>query len=115
LVRVRGRQRGAGVRPAAAVSAFFIVNPAAGGGRAGRDWPRTAVRLSQAGLRFEAVVTAGAGDATELARQAVREGRPLVVAAGGDGTLNEVANGFFDGEGRIESPTRLGILPTGTG
>ena len=38
-----------------------------------------------------------------------------MVAAGGDGTLNEVANGFFDGEGRIESPTRLGILPTGTG
>jgi diacylglycerol kinase (ATP) len=45
----------------------------------------------------------------------VRDGRPLVVAAGGDGTINEVANGFFDGCERIASGTRLGLLPMGTG
>jgi diacylglycerol kinase (ATP) len=38
-----------------------------------------------------------------------------VVAAGGDGTINEVANGFFDGCERIAQPTRLGLLPMGTG
>lgn len=38
-----------------------------------------------------------------------------MVAAGGDGTLNEVANGFFDGCERIEGPARLGLLPMGTG
>ena len=94
---------------------LLIVNPAAGAGRAGRDWSRTADRVRQAGLRFEAALTTRPGEATDIARQAVREGRPLVVAAGGDGTLNEVANGFFDGEDRIDSPSRLGMLPMGTG
>jgi diacylglycerol kinase (ATP) len=95
--------------------ALVIVNPAAGGGRAGRDWPRAADRVRQAGLRYEAVITTRPDEATELARQAILEGCPLVVAAGGDGTLNEVANGFFEGEDRIASPTRIGILPMGTG
>jgi diacylglycerol kinase (ATP) len=45
----------------------------------------------------------------------VRDGRSLVVAAGGDGTINEVANGFFNGAERIEGPTRMGLLPMGTG
>jgi diacylglycerol kinase (ATP) len=38
-----------------------------------------------------------------------------VVAAGGDGTVNELVNGFFDGCERIAGPTRLGLLPMGTG
>jgi len=38
-----------------------------------------------------------------------------VVAAGGDGTINEVVNGFFDGTERIAGETRLGLLPMGTG
>lgn len=60
-------------------------------------------------------MTTRPGEATEIARRAVREDRDLVVAAGGDGTINEVVNGFFDGAERIESATRLGILPMGTG
>ena len=61
------------------------------------------------------MITTRPDEATALARQAILEGRSLVVAAGGDGTLNEVANGFFEGGDRIDSPTRLGILPMGTG
>jgi diacylglycerol kinase (ATP) len=45
----------------------------------------------------------------------VRDGRSAVVAAGGDGTIHEVVNGFFDGRERIESATRLGLVPMGTG
>jgi diacylglycerol kinase (ATP) len=45
----------------------------------------------------------------------VRDGRALVVAAGGDGTINEVVNGFFEGCERISSATQLGLLPMGTG
>lgn len=45
----------------------------------------------------------------------MRDGRPTVVAAGGDGTIHEVVNGFFDGCERIESVTRLGLVPMGTG
>jgi YegS/Rv2252/BmrU family lipid kinase len=72
-------------------------------------------RLREAGLRFETALTARPGEATAIARRAVREGRALVVAAGGDGTLNEVVNGFFEGRERLQSATRLGLLPMGTG
>ena len=45
----------------------------------------------------------------------MRDGRAAVVAAGGDGTIHEVVNGFFEGSERIASPTRLGVVPMGTG
>jgi diacylglycerol kinase (ATP) len=60
---------------------------------------------------FEVRVTAEAGDAERLAGEAVAEGFERVVAAGGDGTLNEVLNGLVPGFGR----TSLGVLPLGTG
>jgi YegS/Rv2252/BmrU family lipid kinase len=93
---------------------LIIVNPASAGGRTGRRWDAVAGRLRAAGLDFDVAMTAGRGDAMERSRAAVREGRSLVVAAGGDGTINEVANGILDG---AEGPgaARLGVLPTGTG
>lgn len=60
-------------------------------------------------------MTSAAGDATGIARRAVKESRPVVVAAGGDGTIHEVANGFFEDGFAIPTTTRLGILPAGTG
>ncbi|HZV51305.1 MAG TPA: diacylglycerol kinase family protein [Candidatus Dormibacteraeota bacterium] len=94
---------------------LVIVNPASGAGRTGRGWPGIAARLRAAGLEFDAVMTSRPGEATRLARGAVYAGRPIVVAAGGDGTVNEVVNGFFEDDGPISGPTRLGILPAGTG
>lgn len=93
----------------------IILNPASAGGRTGRGWPRVAARLRRAGLDFDAVLTDRRGAAVELARAAVREGRPVVVAAGGDGTVNEVANGFFEGDEPISTVSRLAVLPMGTG
>lgn len=57
--------------------------------------------------------TTAAGDARRLAAKAVREGHDTVVAAGGDGTLNEVLNGIGDVEEGFKS-TRLGCIPLGT-
>ena len=58
-------------------------------------------------------LTAAAGDARRLAAQAVAEGYETIVAAGGDGTLNEVLNGLGDAPNGFER-ARLGVLPLGT-
>ena len=58
---------------------------------------------------FEFAYTTGPGDATKIARQSVEEEFDIVVAAGGDGTINEVASGL------VNSSTALGIIPLGSG
>jgi YegS/Rv2252/BmrU family lipid kinase len=94
---------------------LIIVNPASGGGRTGRGWPQIAERLREEGLVFDSALTERPGEATELARDAVREGRPVVVAAGGDGTIHEVAGGFFTGGEPNAGQSAMGIVPLGTG
>jgi YegS/Rv2252/BmrU family lipid kinase len=106
----RRRTRTAGLK-----DVLVIVNPAAQAGRAGRNWPRTASLLRAAGLEFETALTARPGHATEVARHAVRESRPLIVAVGGDGTLHEVMNGFFQHGEAIATKSVLGLVPYGTG
>ncbi len=68
-------------------------------------------RLRAEGHRVWPHLTFEAGDATRLARASARAGAEVVIAAGGDGTVNEVVNGL----GRLRNPPRLGILPIGTG
>jgi diacylglycerol kinase (ATP) len=103
-------------RPAAATGkSILIVNPASAAGRTGRRWSAIAELARASGLEFEAVLTARPGEATEIARRAVRESRPLVVAVGGDGTLFEVVNGFFEGYQPIPTSSTLGLVQVGTG
>ena len=84
-----------------------IVNPAAAGGRVGREWPTLAPRLAGGA---SVVFTEAPGHATGLAEEAVREGEDRVVVVGGDGTVCEAAAGLLRaGRGS------LGILPLGTG
>jgi len=94
---------------------IVIVNPAAGAGRVAREWQRTAATLREAGLDFEERFTTAPNHATELARDAVRAGTRAVVALGGDGTLNEVANGFFENGEALTTVSALGLIPYGTG
>src|SRR5258708_31113214 len=54
-------------------------------------------------------------EATEIASRAVKESRPVVVAVGGDGTLNEVVNGFFHNGAPIPTTRKLAMVPLGTG
>ncbi len=86
---------------------LVIYNPAAGQRRAGRLW-RVLDILQQSGVQVQLAETHRAGHATELARTAALENRALVVAAGGDGTIAEVANGLAG------SDTHLGVIPLGT-
>jgi len=95
-------------------NALLIHNPNAGtGGRARRRLLDQARRiLSANGIEAELAETIGPGHATEIARQAIREGRQLVITCGGDGTLNEVVNGLASLQNGHRVP--LALLPGGT-
>jgi len=93
--------------------ARVIVNPAAGAGKTGRDWPRIKRIFEGRGLRFEHDVTEAPGHAVELARSAVEKGYEMVVSVGGDGTIHEIANGLYEAGGNGD--VVLGIVSTGTG
>lgn len=87
----------------------FIVNPVAGRGKGRRVWQAVEKMLAEEGYAYTAAFSTRPGEATILARRAVREGCQVVVALGGDGTVNEVANGI------VGSGAALGIVPAGTG
>src|SRR5208283_1076619 len=90
-------------------SICVIFNPTAKGEKARRFRHHLDGIATECALKL----TAGVGDARRLAAEAVREGCDTVVAAGGDGTLNEVVNGLGDvPDGLVH--TRLGVLPLGT-
>jgi diacylglycerol kinase family enzyme len=90
---------------------IVIYNPAAGARRAHRLW-RVLDILSASGVQVQLLETEHAGHGTELARAVAGPGR-LVVAAGGDGTIAEVANGLAQAGIRGAAP-RLGVIPLGT-
>lgn len=92
--------------------ARIIVNPVAGSGLTGRRWPGIRSLIGKLGLPFDYVFTERMGHAMELARESVIAGYELVVAAGGDGTLNEVVNGLV--ESGSSRSVALGILNTGS-
>ena len=93
----------------------FVVNPAAGNGRAGKQWPQLAAQLKAHGIEGKVVYTAVPGEATAITRRLLEAGHDTLLAVGGDGTINEVANGFFAGEEPLNKAARLGILSCGTG
>jgi diacylglycerol kinase (ATP) len=95
-------------------NALVIHNPNAGnGGRGRRAMLDEARRIFAAGgIHTDLAETTGAGHATEIAQQANAEGRHLVIACGGDGTLNEVVNGLAGQSNGHRVP--LALLPGGT-
>lgn len=97
-------------------AAFVVMNPASAGGGTHRRWPAIAKALRAAGVTFELHRTTGVGDATRAVRPALAAGYRSIIVVGGDGTLNEVINGFFDADGTpIGSDATLALLPSGTG
>ncbi len=97
------------------MSTGIIANPLSAGGRTGKRWNRLRRALEAKLDGLEIRFTEGAGHATELTRELLWRGCDRIVGVGGDGTFNEIANGFFD-RGRLIRPDAcLGLVPTGTG
>ena len=89
----------------------IIYNPTSGREAFRKELPHVLERFEQAGYETSAhATTAEEGDAIRAAEHAVERGFNLIVAAGGDGTINEVINGMAGKENR----PKLGIIPTGT-
>ncbi len=95
---------------------LVIVNPASAGGRTGKRWPTTADQLAAAGVDVDVHFTTQPREATARTRQALEAGYRRVVGVGGDGTLNELVNGYFGADGSAIAPNAsLGLIPSGTG
>lgn len=93
----------------------LVVNPRSQGGRLGKRWKDIADTIGRA-FPFDELITEGPHDATRLTREALRGGAERVVAIGGDGTINEVVNGFFDEQGNAIAPdASFALIPFGTG
>ena len=91
----------------------FVVNPASANGSTRRRWPEIAHRAAELGLTGRSLLSEHPGQIAELARSASEDGAKLVVVVGGDGTVNEAANGLMQVE--PEKRAELATIPRGTG
>jgi len=92
----------------------IIVNPNSGRGEGLRSIPQIEACLQAHALDYDLVQTERPWHAAELAQQAVLDGFDIVVAAGGDGTANEVLNGLMQAK-HAGSQAAMGVLPVGQG
>lgn len=92
-----------------------IVNPVAGHGTGWRSIARIRQLLTSHELDYDLVKTERRGHAMELTIEAARDAYDVVVAAGGDGTSNEVINGIMELKMRGENPPAMGVLGVGRG
>lgn len=87
---------------------YYIINPAAGHSAAHNLQNKLRTELKSLGIGGEFVTTAGKGDATRLASQAIAKGYTTIVAVGGDETVNEIINGV------TSDTAAIGVIPIGS-
>src|SRR5690349_18490052 len=99
---------------------LVIINNAAA--KARRAWPIIKQQFDRTNITYDAYETKSAGDATYRTREALKRGVDSIAVVGGDGTLSEIAEGFFDFNDNIDllpkainPDATLAILPAGTG
>src|SRR5512139_3900214 len=94
---------------------LVIVNPASGRPDGGAGWRAIEAALRDAGIAYESIHTERPGHGEELARNALRQGRRRIAAAGGDGSVNEVVHGVMRAGVADTREVTLAVVPTGTG
>lgn len=93
---------------------LVILNPVSGNGRAEKLWPQIETALRAGGLSFDLARTTAPRAGVGLAEQAKQNGYETLIAVGGDGTTNEVANGLLRAAKGTPTGT-LAVIPVGSG
>jgi YegS/Rv2252/BmrU family lipid kinase len=93
----------------------IIINPESDKGRTGKRWKHIKEALRTIFNEYRYEFTEKPCHATEISRSAIMDGAELIVGIGGDGTMNEIANGFFENDRILNPDTALGVVPSGTG
>jgi diacylglycerol kinase family enzyme len=96
------------------VTAFAVFNPTANHGRTGRAWPTMEAALKTIFPGLVAMPSGGRGQTARLVRDALRDGHMEIVAVGGDGTINEAVNGFFEHGAHVSPDAVLSVVPAGS-
>lgn len=93
---------------------FLIMNPGSGGGKSRKNFNKIFTNFTTNGINFDHGLTNTLEDAYYLSVEANKKGYDVIVAVGGDGTINRVLNGFYDSNGRRSSDSKLAVIHTGT-
>lgn len=95
--------------------AVAILNPKAAGGKVRRRWPAFEAAIRERIPDLQVRWTERPWHAAEITKEVLLAGTDLVIAAGGDGTVHEVVNGFFENDAPVRPGARLAYVPMGTG
>lgn len=94
---------------------MLLLNPHAGAGKGKKDLDIILRHLKEAGFNFELFISEYPQHAIPLTIEGIEKGYRKIIIAGGDGTMNEVANGIFKQQVCPPSEIVVGMIPVGTG
>ncbi|MGI6449612.1 MAG: diacylglycerol/lipid kinase family protein [Desulfitobacteriia bacterium] len=94
---------------------FAVVNPSSANGKTRSKWPYYYQDFLQGGIEMDYAFTTAQANGVEVTRQALQQGYRRIIAVGGDGTVNEVLNGFFNRGEMIRKDLELAVFAQGTG
>ena len=97
------------------MTAFIVVNHMSGNGSTGRDWPKIRAGLEGVFPSMTVMQSHARGDAARLVRDALKDGHLDIIAVGGDGTINEAINGFFENGVAVSPDAVFGFVSSGSG
>jgi diacylglycerol kinase family enzyme len=96
------------------VKYFLILNPGSKGGKSAKRFAAIFKLLDQYQVNYDYKVINNLEEAYSLSQEANKTGYNVVVAVGGDGTINRALNGFYDQQGKRISAAKLGVIYSGT-